>query len=95
MYLQKPVKLKTHKFNSNNYIDLFVVANSHDTFKNGFNNQILVSINWVRNYVDGRLDVINEIAKVTYFTLYFQDNNTDSLIDPVSSQLFIFATETD
>ncbi len=94
VYFKNPLKLKTHKWNSNNYIDLFVMGNCHDAFTNGFQNQMLVSINWTRNYVDNRLTINNDEAIVTYATLYFCDNNNDQLLDPVSAQIFIFATET-
>ena len=60
-----------------------------------FTNPEIMSINWLRNYVDGRLTVSGGYATVTYATLYFIDNNSDQLIDPNAAQFFLFATETD
>ena len=89
-----PIKLKTHTYGSNKYIDLFVVGNAADTFDNGFSNPIIPTCNWLRQYVDGRLTVdSNGYATVTYFVLYFADNSSDQLEDPRSSQVFIFGTE--
>jgi hypothetical protein len=89
-----PIKLKTHTYGSNKYIDLFVVGNAADTFDNGFSNPIIPTCNWLRQYVDGRLTVdSNGYATVTYFVLYFADNSSDQLKDPRSSQVFIFGTE--
>ena len=52
--------------------------------------------NWLRQYVDGRLEVdAAGNASVNYIILYFVDNNNDELIDPRSAQCFIFGTETD
>lgn len=95
VYFTTPFKLKTHEWQSNKYIDLYIVGNAHDTFDSGFTNPEIMSINWLRNYVDGRLTVSGEYATVTYATLYFIDNNSDQLIDPNTAQFFLFATETD
>lgn len=95
VYFTTPFKLKTHEWGGNKYIDLCIVGNAHDTFNSGFTNPEIMSINWLRNYVDGRLTVSGEYATVTYATLYFIDNNSDQLIDPYTSQFFLFATETD
>ena len=95
VYFTTPFKLKTHEWQSNKYIDLYIVGNAHDTFDAGFTNPEIMSINWLRNYVDGRLTVSGEYATVTYATLYFIDNNSDQLIDPNAAQFFLFATETD
>lgn len=94
VYFTTPFKLKTHEWQSNKYIDLYIIGNAHDTFDSGFTNPEIMSINWVRNYVDGRLTVSGEYATVTYATLYFIDNNSDQLIDPNAAQFFLFATET-
>ena len=94
--LSKPVRLKTHTYGDNHqYIDVFALGNAHDTFVSGFQNVIIPTINWVRNYVDGRLTVVDGYAIVSYFVLYFADNNTDSYEDPISAQIFFFGTETD
>ena len=94
--LKKSVKLKTHSYNGNKYIDVFAIGNAADSFANGFKNMLLMTPNWLRQYVDGRLSVdSNGYAVVSYVVLYFTDNNTDQLIDPVSAQCFIFGTETD
>ena len=95
IYFSTSFNLKVHTWEGNNYIDLYVIGNAHDTFDAGFTNPELISINWVRNYVDGRLTVSGGYARVTYATLYFIDNNTDQLIDPRAAQFFIFGTETD
>ncbi len=92
--LSNPVKLNTHEWAGSNYIDVFAIGNAHDTFDSGWMNMIIPSINWVRNYVDGRLTITNGYANVTYFTLYFAANNSDSMQDPRSAQIFIFGTET-
>ena len=94
--LKKSVKLKTHYYNGNKYIDVFAIGNAADTFNAGFKNMLLMTPNWLRQYVDGRLAVDNNgYATVSYVTLYFTDNNSDQLIDPLSAQCFIFGTETD
>lgn len=94
--LKKSVKLKTHSYNGNKYIDVFAIGNAADTFDAGFKNMLLMTPNWLRQYVDGRLSVdSNGYAIVSYVTLYFTDNNSDQLIDPLSAQCFIFGTETD
>ena len=95
IYFSTPFNLKVHTWEGNNYIDLYVIGNAHDTFDAGFTNPELISINWVRNYVDGRLTVSGGYARVTYATLYFMDNNSDQLIDPRAAQFFIFGAETD
>lgn len=96
VYLEKSVALKNHTYNSNKYIDVFVVSNAADSFQNGFVNPIHCTPNWLRNYVDGRLaEDADGKTLVTYVILYFADNNSDSLQDPVSSQCFIFGTESD
>lgn len=84
-----------HTWEDKNYIDLYVIGNAHDTFTNGFTNPLIISINWVRNYVDRRLTVSDGYDYVTYATLYFIDNNTDTLIAPNVSQFFIFGAEID
>ncbi len=96
VYFNKSVKLKTHIYNSNKYIDVFAIGNASDSFEKGFTNPILCNPNWLRKYVDERLTVdYNNYAEVTYVTLYFADNNSDSMQDPVSAQYFIFGTESD
>lgn len=94
--LTSPVKLKTHSYNGNRYIDLFVIGNAADSFDSGFSNPLIPTCNWLRKYVDGRLTV-DELgyATVSYFVLYFADNSSDSLQDPISSQIFVFGTEAD
>ena len=90
------IKLKTHTYAGNKYIDVFAVGNADDTFDSGFSNPLLVNPNWIRNYVDGRLTVDAQgYANVNYVVLYFIDNNTDQLIDPRSAQVFIYGTESD
>ena len=71
------------------------MGNAHDTFDAGFKNPEHTTINWVRNTVDGRLAVSGGYATVTYCTLYFVDNNGDTLIDPRAAQFFLFGAETD
>lgn len=93
---KKTVKLSTHIYANNRYIDVFAIGNAADTFDNGFKNPILCNPNWLRQYVDGRLTMdSNGFAYVNYVVLYFMDNNNDSLQDPRSAQIFIFGTETD
>ena len=76
------------------YIDVFVIGNAADLFANGWMNPILMTINWLRNYVDGRLTVdADGYAILNYFILYFADNSSDSMQDPISAQCFIFGTE--
>lgn len=90
------IKLKTHTYAGNKYIDVFAVGNAADTFDSGFSNPLLVNPNWIRNFVDGRLTVDAQgYASVNYVVLYFIDNNTDQLIDPRSAQVFIYGTESD
>nr|DAF85279.1 MAG TPA: putative tail protein [Siphoviridae sp. ct8aS59] len=93
--LKKGVWLKTHSYNGYNYIDVFVIGNAADTFVAGFKNMLLMTPNWLRNYVNGRLTQNNGYAYVDYVILYFTDNNSDQLIDPKSAQCFIFGTESD
>lgn len=95
VYFATPFKLKVHSWGGSNYIDLYVVGNAHDTFDAGFKNPEHTTINWVRNTVDGRLTVSGGYATVTYCTLYFVDNNADTLIDPRAAQFFLFGAETD
>ena len=95
VYFSTPFKLKVHSWEGSNYIDLYVVGNAHDTFDAGFKNPEHTTINWVRNTVDGRLVVSGGYATVTYCTLYFVDNNGDTLIDPRAAQFFLFGVETD
>ena len=95
VYFATPFKLKVHSWGGSNYIDLYVVGNAHDTFDAGFKNPEHTTINWVRNTVDGRLTVSGGYATVTYCTLYFVDNNGDTLIDPRAAQFFLFGAETD
>lgn len=91
--LKKGVWLKTHSYNGYDYIDVFAIGNAADTFDAGFKNMLLMTPNWLRNYVNGRLTQNNGYAYVDYVILYFTDNNTDQLIDPKSAQCFIFGTE--
>lgn len=93
--LKKGVWLKTHSYNGYNYIDVFAIGNAADTFDAGFKNMLLMTPNWLRNYVNGRLTQNNGYAYVDYVILYFTDNNSDKLIDPKSAQCFIFGTESD
>lgn len=93
--LEKGVWLKTHSYNGYDYIDVFAIGNAADTFDAGFKNMLLMTPNWLRNYVNGRLTQNNGYAYVDYVILYFTDNNTDKLIDPKSAQCFIFGTESD
>lgn len=93
--LKKGVWLKTHSYNGYNYIDVFAIGNAADTFNAGFKNMLLMTPNWLRNYVNGRLTQNNGYAYVDYVILYFTDNNSDQLIDPKSAQCFIFGTESD
>lgn len=95
IYFQNSVKLKTHNYEGNKYIDVFVVGNAADTFDAGFKNPLSMNPNWLRQYVNGRLTVEGDYAVVNYVVLYFIDNNTDSLIDPRSAQCFIFGTESE
>lgn len=96
IYFTNPVKLATHVYADNKYIDVFAIGNAADTFDAGFTNPIFMMPNWVRQYVDGRL-VVDAAgnASVNYVVLYFIDNNYDQLQDPRSAQCFIFGTETD
>lgn len=93
--LKKGVWLKTHSYNGYDYIDVFAIGNAADTFDAGFKNMLLMTPNWLRNYVNGRLTQNNGYAYVDYVILYFTDNNSDKLIDPKSAQCFIFGTESD
>lgn len=93
--LKKGVWLKTHSYNGYDYIDVFAIGNAADTFNAGFKNMLLMTPNWLRNYVNGRLTQNNGYAYVDYVILYFTDNNTDQLIDPKTAQCFIFGTESD
>lgn len=93
--LKKGVWLKTHSYNGYDYIDVFAIGNAADTFNAGFKNMLLMTPNWLRNYVNGRLTQNNGYAYVDYVILYFTDNNSDQLIDPKSAQCFIFGTESD
>lgn len=93
--LKKGVWLKTHSYNGYDYIDVFAIGNAADTFDAGFKNMLLMTPNWLRNYVNGRLTQNNGYAYVDYVILYFTDNNSDQLIDPKSAQCFIFGTESD
>lgn len=96
IYFTNPIKLATHVYANNKYIDVFVIGNAADTFDAGFTNPIFMTPNWLRQYVDGRLTVDTAgNASVNYVVLYFIDNNTDTLRDPRSAQCFIFGTETD
>jgi len=96
IHLNNPVRLKTHIYNGNRYIDVFVLGNAADSFESGFQNNIFMTPNWLRNYVDGRLSVDSDgYAIVSYLEIYFSDNNSDSYQDPISAQCFIFGTETD
>ena len=96
IYFTNPVKLATHVYAGNKYIDVFAIGNAADTFDAGFTNPIFMTPNWLRQYVDGRL-VVDAAgnASVNYVVLYFIDNNYDQLQDPRSAQCFIFGTETD
>ena len=96
IYFTNPVKLATHVYAGNKYIDVFAIGNAADTFDAGFANPIFMTPNWLRQYVDGRL-VVDAAgnASVNYVVLYFIDNNNDKLRDPRSAQCFIFGTETD
>ena len=96
IYFKNPVKLATHVYEGNKYIDVFAIGNAADTFDHGFKNPILMSLNWLRQYVDGRL-VVDAAgnAIVNYIVLYFINNNNDEPKDPNSAQCFIFGTETD
>ena len=91
--LKKGVWLKTHSYNGYDYIDVFAIGNAADKFDAGFKNMLLMTPNWLRNYVNGRLTQNNGYAYVDYLTLYFTDNNSDKLIDPKTAQCFIFGTE--
>lgn len=93
--LKKGVWLKTHLYRGYNYIDVFAIGNAADSFVAGFKNMLLMTPNWLRNYVNGRLTLNNGYAYVDYVTLYFTDNNADQLIDPMTAQCFIFGTESD
>ena len=93
--LKKGVWLKTHSYNGYDYIDVFAIGNAADTFNAGFKNMLLMTPNWLRNYVNGRLTQNNGYAYVDYVILYFTDNNSDQLIDPKTAQCFIFGTESD
>lgn len=93
--LKKGVWLKTHSYKGYNYIDVFAIGNAADKFDAGFKNMLLMTPNWLRNYVNGRLTQNNGYAYVDYVILYFTDNNTDQLIDPKTAQCFIFGTESD
>lgn len=93
--LKKGVWLKTHSYKGYNYIDVFAIGNAADEFNAGFKNMLLMTPNWLRNYVNGRLTQNNGYAYVDYVILYFTDNNTDQLIDPRLAQCFIFGTESD
>lgn len=96
IYFTNPIKLATHVYADNKYIDVFVIGNAADTFDAGFTNPIFMTPNWLRQYVDGRLTVdAAGNASVNYVVLYFIDNNYDQLQDPRSAQCFIFGTETD
>ena len=96
IYFTNPVKLATHVYAGNKYIDVFAIGNAADNFDAGFVNPIFMTPNWLRQYVDGRL-VVDAAgnASVNYVVLYFIDNNYDQLQDPRSAQCFIFGTETD
>lgn len=103
-YLSTPVIVRGHTDsvtgNGKIYIDIFAIGNAHDTFNNGFQNPIHISINWVREAINNKLSytvkhvgefsVIIEVT-LTYFVLYFPDNNHDELRDPLSAQIFLFA----
>ena len=91
--LKKGVWLKTHSYNGHDYIDVFAIGNAADKFDEGFKHMLLMTPNWLRNYVNGRLTQNNGYAYVDYVTLYFTDNNYDETRDPVSAQCFIFGTE--
>ena len=93
--LKKGVWLKTHSYNGYDYIDVFAIGNAADKFDAGFKNMLLMTPNWLRNHVNGRLTQNNGYAYVDYVILYFTDNNNDQLIDPKSAQCFIFGTESD
>lgn len=63
-------------------------------------NPLHISINWAREAINGKLDyTVNRVSDVsitidvtlTYFTLYFIDNNSDQLIDPMNTQFFLFS----
>lgn len=96
IYFTNPIKLATHVYADNKYIDVFVIGNAADTFDAGFTNPIFMTPNWLRQYVDGRLTVdAAGTASVNYVVLYFIDNNYDKLQDPRSAQCFIFGSETD
>lgn len=93
VYFNNPVRLKTHIWNGAHYIDVIATGNAHDNFGGGFNDQLLISINWVRNAVDGLLEIDNlGYASVSWCKLYFSTG--DDLYDPISAQIFMFATET-
>lgn len=93
LYFKQSLKIKYHVWEGHKYIDLFCIGNAHDLFTNGFNNPIIPSINWVWNYIDGRLEIDGEYAIVNYCTIYFGDNLSDALQDPISAQIFLFFTE--
>ena len=76
------------------YIDMYVIGNSHSTFESGFDDVTILTINWVRNYIDGRLSFDSEFAYVTYADIYVCDNNYDQLLAPKVAQGVIAISET-
>jgi hypothetical protein len=93
--LANPPKVKANlAADGYSYIDVFVVANSANTFSSGFNHPLFCNPNWLRNYVDGRLPLSGGYATLEYVDLYFIDNNNDQLLDPHATQFYLFSTET-
>lgn len=96
IFFENPVKLKTHVYNGKLYVDVFVISNASQSFTYGFLNPLEVNINWLRQYVDGRVPVDSSgYAYVNYVILYFINHDSADLQDPVAAQCFIFGTETD
>ena len=98
VYFAKPIKLPAHVWrNNNHYVDIIAIGNAHDTFDNGFCNPIHITSNWVRQSIEGQgLTIDSEgFATIPYVILYFPDNNNDQLEDPMSAQVFVFASDSD
>uniref|UniRef100_A0A7C3E1A3 Tail protein n=1 Tax=Gracilinema caldarium TaxID=215591 RepID=A0A7C3E1A3_9SPIR len=95
LVFQTPLKVKhyTDK-DGHKYINVYVFGNAHSTFERGFMDGIHMSINWVRNYIEGRLSYDSTYAYVTYADIYFFDNNNDSYITPIIAQGIIAISET-
>jgi hypothetical protein len=73
---------------------MYVIGNSHSTFESGFDDVTILTINWVRNYIDDRLSFDSEFAYVTYADIYVCDNNYDQLLAPKVAQGVIAISET-